>query len=92
MIFKGILAGLSGEGYSAAANKQNVFDDFIGPSEWLINDQYTNPSKLAIFGGSNISLLVEAALTQRPDLYQVVVLWWHPLLDMLRYDLSVSAC
>ena len=33
------------------ANKQNVFDDFIGASEWSINKKYTNPSKLAIFGG-----------------------------------------
>ena len=67
------------------ANKQNVFDDFIGASAWLISNKYTNPSKLAIFGGSNGGLLVGAALTQRPDLYQAVVCW-HPLLDMLRYD------
>ncbi len=67
------------------ANKQNVFDDFIAASEWLVKSQYTNPSKLAIFGGSNGGLLVGAALTQRPDLYQAVVCW-HPLLDMLRYD------
>jgi prolyl oligopeptidase len=67
------------------AKKQNVFDDFIGASEWLVNEKYTNPSKLAIFGGSNGGLLVGAALTQRPDLYRAVVCW-HPLLDMLRYD------
>lgn len=67
------------------ANKQNVFDDFIGASEWLVKNQYTNPSKLGIFGGSNGGLLVGAALTQRPELYQAVVCW-HPLLDMLRYD------
>jgi prolyl oligopeptidase len=66
-------------------NKQNVFDDFIAASEWLVENKYTNPSKLAIFGGSNGGLLVGAALTQRPDLYQAVVCW-HPLLDMLRYD------
>jgi prolyl oligopeptidase len=66
-------------------NKQNVFDDFIAASEWLVQNKYTNPSKLAIFGGSNGGLLVGAAFTQRPDLYQAVVCW-HPLLDMLRYD------
>jgi len=66
-------------------NKQNVFDDFIAASEWLVQNKYTNPSKLAILGGSNGGLLVGAALTQRPDLYQAVVCW-HPLLDMLRYD------
>lgn len=71
-------------------NKQNVFDDFIAASEWLIQNKYTNPSKLAILGGSNGGLLVGAALTQRPDLYQAVVCW-HPLLDMLRYDKFMEA-
>jgi prolyl oligopeptidase len=71
-------------------NKQNVFDDFIGASEWLSQNKYTNPRKLAIFGGSNGGLLVGAALTQRPDLYQAVVCW-HPLLDMLRYDKFMEA-
>jgi len=66
-------------------NKQNVFDDFIAASEWLVQNKYTNPAKLGIFGGSNGGLLVGAALTQRPDLYRAVVCW-HPLLDMLRYD------
>jgi prolyl oligopeptidase len=65
--------------------KQNVFDDFIAAAEWLVNNHYTQPSKLAILGGSNGGLLVGAALTQRPDLFQAVVCA-YPLLDMLRYD------
>ena len=65
-------------------NKQNVFDDFIAASEWLIENGWTNPNKLAISGGSNGGLLVGAALTQRPDLYKAVVCT-VPLLDMLRY-------
>jgi prolyl oligopeptidase len=64
--------------------KQNVFDDFIAASVWLIAKKYTNPGKLAIWGGSNGGLLVGAALVQRPDLYQAVVCW-HPDLDMVRY-------
>jgi prolyl oligopeptidase len=64
--------------------KQNVFDDFIAAAEWLIKNGYTNPSKLAISGGSNGGLLVGAALTQRPDLFQAVVCS-VPLLDMVRY-------
>jgi prolyl oligopeptidase len=64
--------------------KQNVFDDFIGAAEWLIQKKYTNPRKLAIWGGSNGGLLVGATLTQRPDLFQAVVCW-HPDLDMVRY-------
>ncbi len=65
-------------------NKQNVFNDFIAAAEWLIANNYTNPEKLAIAGGSNGGLLVGAAFTQRPDLYQAVICS-VPLLDMLRY-------
>ncbi len=64
--------------------KQKVFDDFIAAAEWLIKNRYTNPSKLAIMGRSNGGLLVGAALTQRPDLFQAVSCG-YPLLDMLRY-------
>ena len=67
------------------ANKQNVFDDFISAAEWLIKNKYTNPSKLAISGGSNGGLLVGAAMTQRPELFQAVVCS-YPLLDMIRYQ------
>lgn len=66
------------------ASKQNVFDDFIAAAEWLIQERYTAPARLAISGGSNGGLLVGAALTQRPELYQAVVCS-YPLLDMLRY-------
>lgn len=67
-------------------NKQNVFDDFIAAAEWLIANKYTNPSKLAISGGSNGGLLVGAVMTQRPELFQAVVCT-YPLLDMLRYHM-----
>ncbi|MCU1273538.1 MAG: Prolyl oligopeptidase [Bryobacterales bacterium] len=66
-------------------NKQNVFDDFIGAAEWLMENGYTKPSHLAIAGGSNGGLLVGAAITQRPDLFQAVACE-YPLLDMIRYQ------
>ena len=47
--------------------------------------RYTQKSKLAIVGGSNGGLLVGAALTQRPDLFQAVICA-APLLDMIRYE------
>jgi prolyl oligopeptidase len=65
--------------------KQNVFDDFIAAAERLVANKYTNPSRLVIRGGSNGGLLVGAALTQRPDLFNTV-LCGAPLLDMLRYQ------
>ena len=66
-------------------NKQNVFDDFIYAAEWLVKNNYTKPAKLSIMGGSNGGLLVGAALTQRPDLFQAVVCL-YPLLDMIRFQ------
>ena len=65
-------------------NKQTVFDDFIAAAEWLIDNGYTRPDKLAIRGGSNGGLLVGAAMTQRPELFGAVICT-YPLLDMLRY-------
>lgn len=65
-------------------HKQNVFDDFIGAAEYLIQQGYTDSAHLAIQGGSNGGLLVGAALTQRPDLFRAAVCA-VPLLDMLRY-------
>ena len=66
--------------------KQNVFDDFESAAEWLIAKGYTNAKKLAIEGGSNGGILVGAALTQKPELFQAVICG-YPVLDMLRYQI-----
>jgi prolyl oligopeptidase len=65
--------------------KQNVFDDMIAATGYLISEKYTRPNRLAIWGGSNGGLLMGAMMTQRPDLFRAVVCE-VPLLDMLRYQ------
>ncbi len=71
-------------------NRQNSFDDFIAAADWLVSNGYTTPEKLCIFGGCNSGLLVGAAMTQRPELFRVVMLM-APMLDMLRYHFFDSA-
>ena len=80
-------AGEYGEAWHSAGtklNKQNVFDDFIAASEWLIAEKYTSTPKFAVRGRSNGGLLVGAVLTQRPDLFGAT-LPAVGVLDMLRY-------
>lgn len=65
-------------------NRQRAYDDFLAVAQWLVDHGLTSPEHLGIQGGSNGGLLVGAAMTQRPDLFNAVVAQ-VPLLDMRRY-------
>lgn len=65
--------------------KQNVFDDMIAAAEYLVAEKYTDRDHLALRGRGNGGLVVEAVMTQRPELVRAVVCE-SPVLDMLRYQ------
>jgi prolyl oligopeptidase len=82
--------GEFGEEWHKSGNltkKQNVFDDFAAAAEYLINENYTRPGKLAIQGGSNGGLLMGAMITQHPDLFRAIVSSVG-IYDMLRVELA----
>jgi len=82
--------GEYGEEWHLAGNltrKQNVFDDFAACAKWLIENKYTNSSRLCIKGGSNGGLLMGATFTQHPELFGACVSYVG-IYDMLRVELD----
>ena len=72
-------------------NRQRAFDDFAAVAEDLIARKITSPRRLGIYGRSNGGVLTTVSMTQRPDLFNAVVVE-SPLVDMLRYHkLSAGA-
>jgi oligopeptidase B len=54
-------------------NKTNTFNDFIACAGHLVDQSYTNSSRLAIRGRSAGGLLIGAVLNARPDLFACAV-------------------
>ena len=80
--------GEKGEAWHTAGNltnKQNVYDDFYGCAQHLVEAKYTTPARLAIQGGSNGGLLMGAELTQHPEEFKAVVSSVG-IYDMLRVE------
>lgn len=55
------------------STKQNTWKDFIACAEYLISQKYTEPQKLIAEGMSMGGLLIGRAVTERPDLFSVVI-------------------
>lgn len=55
------------------STKQNSWKDFIACAEYLISQKYTEPQKLIAEGMSMGGLLIGRAVTERPDLFSVVI-------------------
>lgn len=76
-----VIAHIRGGGYMGRQwyengkwfHKKNTFTDFIDCAEFLIEEDYTNPDRLAIAGGSAGGLLIGAVINMRPDLFQAAV-------------------
>ncbi len=54
-------------------NKKNTFFDYIACAEFLIDNKYTNPEKLAAFGASAGGMIMGVIANWRPDLFGVIV-------------------
>lgn len=66
--------------------KQSSIDDLLAAAEWLIENKYTHPKKLALYGFSNSAMLAGACANQRPELFGAVVAKGG-VYDMIRYPL-----
>ncbi len=53
--------------------KKNTFTDFISCSEYLVDQNYTNPGKLFAMGGSAGGLLMGAIANMSPSLYKGII-------------------
>ncbi|MEM6721057.1 MAG: prolyl oligopeptidase family serine peptidase [Bacteroidota bacterium] len=53
--------------------KPNTWKDFIACTEYLIDQNYTNPAKIAAWSSSAGGILIGRAITERPDLYAAAI-------------------
>ncbi len=55
------------------SNKPNTWKDFIACTEYMIEQKYTSPERIIGNGVSAGGILIGRAITERPDLYRVVM-------------------
>lgn len=66
-------------------NKPNTWKDFIAVAEYLITNNITTKDKIGMLSGSAGGILVGRAMTERPDLFKVMICY-DGYLNPLRID------
>ncbi len=69
--------------------KPNTWKDFIACAEYLVQQGYTSPPKLAGKGGSAGGILIGRAITERPDLFAAAQISVG-CTDMLRFETTMN--
>jgi prolyl oligopeptidase len=67
-------------------HKTTAIADFTAAAQWLIDQGWTSPEQMAIWGASHGGFLIAAALIERPELFAAAVST-SPVLDMVRSQL-----
>ncbi len=71
------------------STKANSWKDLIACSEYMIKKKYTSPEKLAIKGVSAGGITIGRALTERPELFKVAIIF-AGVLNPVRLDNSFN--
>jgi prolyl oligopeptidase len=82
--------GEYGEDWHLAAKqltKPNTWKDMIACSQYLIDQKYTSPSRLAIEGGSAGGITIGRSITERPDLFAAAI-DAVPMSDVVRSEFT----
>jgi len=67
--------------------KPNTWRDFIACAEYLIAQEYTSPTRLAIQGGSAGGITVGRSITERPELFAAAI-DAVPMSDVVRAEFT----
>jgi prolyl oligopeptidase len=76
---------LAGKGQT----KPNTWRDFIACAQYLIDNKYTSPARLAGEGASAGGILIGRAITERPDLFGAALIDVGAL-DTLRFETTAN--
>jgi prolyl oligopeptidase len=85
-------SGAYGEAWYRAgvgATKQNTWRDTIDCAQYLIDERWTEPAKLSVWGVSMGGVLAGRAITERPDLFGTAFLQVG-ILDAIRFIEATS--